>query len=374
LLALANPESERVARLQEALSRLGRAPASVLAWREFLPDPTSLERHRADALRIESPGEDALVERMLIAKGADEPDADFAAPRLARRDALALDDDRGRILFPRQRYLGFRAALREIEALGLPAMNAPRDIATMGDKPSCHRALTAAGVPRPRVVGTPRSFDELVDCMRREGCPRVFVKLANGSSGSGVAAYCSDGRRHIVDTTVERVAGEGHEGPALYNSTRVRRLTDESEVRALFDALCQEGVIVEQWIPKAGIGGHVFDLRVVVIAGRACHTVVRTSPTSITNLHLGRANRRGDLDAARERLGDGAWSAALDVAERSLRPFPSSFYAGVDVLVTARGRAYVAEVNAFGDLLRRERHEGRDTYEAELRTFAGAPA
>ena len=44
-------------------------------------------------------------------------------------------------------------------------------------------------------------------------------------------------------------------------------------------------------MPKAGLAGHVFDLRVVVIAGRARHAVVRMSRGPMTNLHL--LNRRG---------------------------------------------------------------------------------
>jgi len=366
LVALANAESERVARLQEALVRLGRRAASVVTWEEFLADPRSLAAANADVIRIESPGENARVERLLIAKGAEQTDERFDAPRIVASGALALPEDRGRILFPRQRYLGFRAALREIEAMGLPAMNAPHDIATMGDKPACHERLARAGVPRPRVIGVSSSFDELVDSMHRAEIPRVFVKLANGSSGSGVAAFSSDGRRHLAETTVEVADGGAR---SLYNSTRVRRIGDLGAVRALFDSLCREGVIVEEWIPKAGVGGSVFDLRVVVIAGRACHVAVRSSPTPITNLHLGRANKRGDVAAARARLGDHGWSTALAVAERALAAFPASFYAGADVLVTSRGRACIAEVNAFGDLLRRERFDGRDTYEMELSSY-----
>jgi glutathione synthase/RimK-type ligase-like ATP-grasp enzyme len=357
LLALANPESERVARLQAAAARLGHTPAEIVSWETFLRTPGVLGARSFDVLRIESPGENAQVERLLIAKGAGESDHRFDAPRISRTAALALPDDRGRILFPRQRFLGLRAALREIDSLRVTTMNAPRDIETVGDKPSCHERLVAAGVPRPAYLGTPRCFDELIESMRSRTRLRVFVKLANGSSASGVAAYQTDGRRHMVQTTV---------APGLYNSTRVRRLTELAEVRAFFDALCREGVLVEEWIPKTGIGQHAFDLRVVVIAGRACHVAVRTSKTPITNLHLGHGNRRGDAAQVRARLGERVWSGVLETATRALAAFPDSLYAGVDVLITSRGRVCVAEVNAFGDLLRRESFEGRDTYEVEL--------
>jgi hypothetical protein len=45
-------------------------------------------------------------------------------------------------------------------------------------------------------------------------------------------------------------------------------------------------------MPKAGIDGRTFDLRVLVIAGRARHAVARLSRGPMTNLHL--LNERGD--------------------------------------------------------------------------------
>lgn len=367
-LILGHPGSERVRRFQAALARRALPLADVLPWAELLARPGALEARLAPGtlLRVESPGEDAAVQRLLLARGADEPDDRLDTPRLSAAGALALRDDPGRILFPRQLHLGFRSVLRAVEA-ALAArpdalvMNAPAEIAVMGDKPACHEMLAAAGVPRPRVLGTPRGFEELQALMERDRCPRVFVKLANGSSASGVVAYQTDGRRHLAITTVEQ------DGPRLYNSTRLRRYGTPAEVAELFDLLCREGVIVERWVPKAAVGDRTFDLRVVVIAGRARQVGVRTSPWPLTNLHLGGGNRRGAPAAARARVGEEHWAEALGVAERALACFPSSLYGGVDILVPADGRgACVAEVNAFGDLLRRTLHEGQDPYDAEV--------
>jgi hypothetical protein len=335
----------------------------VVGWDELLSNPGSLEgRLPAGALlRIDSPGESPPAERLLLALGAGERDERFEAPRLPRAQALALEDDPGRISFPRQRFLGFRAALRLLARLlrgrpDLRVMNAPADIVTMCDKPSCHERLARLGVPRPRLLGTPRSFDELAALMRASGTTQVFVKLANGSSASGVVAYRTSGTRHVAITTLER------DGATLYNSKRVRRY---DEVRPLFDLLCREGVIVERWVPKVSLAGRSLDLRVLAIAGRARHLVVRTSPTPITNLHVGGENRRLPVERLRASLGDERLRAALAVAVRAAAAFPASLYAGVDVLVTA-GAALVAEVNAFGDLLRHTTDEGQDPWEAEL--------
>jgi hypothetical protein len=152
----------------------------------------------------------------------------------------------------------------------------------------------------------------------------------------------------------------------LYNRLRVNHYTDERQVAAIVDRLGADGLHVERWFPKAGHDGRVFDLRVVVIAGRAGHVVARTSRTPLTNLHLG--NARGDLAALRSAIGAERWAAAMAVAERAAACFPGSLHAGVDLMLgPGFERVAVAEVNAFGDLLPGVLDErGRDTYAAEV--------
>ena len=97
----------------------------------------------------------------------------------------------------------------------------------------------------------------------------------------------------------------------------------------------------------------------------AAHVVVRTSRGPITNLHLD--NRRGDLKATQEAVGEPAWQQALRLAESAARCFPGCHYVGVDVMIGASGRkAAIAEVNAFGDLLHHERWSGQDPWELEV--------
>jgi hypothetical protein len=146
---------------------------------------------------------------------------------------------------------------------------------------------------------------------------------------------------------------------------------DWREIAELIDALCRHRVHVEQWLPKAGFDNRTFDLRVVVIAGRACHTVARLSRSPMTNLHL--LNERGDEDAVRERVGRAAWDAAMLDCERAMECFPESLYAGIDLLFTSDYRRQaVIEVNAFGDLLPGVFWQGQETYAAELRAMVGA--
>jgi hypothetical protein len=61
---------------------------------------------------------------------------------------------------------------------------------------------------------------------------------------------------------------------------------------------------VEEWVPKAGIADHTFDLRIVTIAGQPRHTVLRLSKAPMTNLHLGA--HRGALQEVRSRMAEAA--------------------------------------------------------------------
>lgn len=368
---VANPESRRVALFQAALRDLGLPTARLVAWADLLAGRADLtETVRAgDVVRIESPGKEFAVERALLALGADQPD-DPRYERLDRASVETLSFDKGAILFPRQWFLGLRAALALVarQLAACPPhrlMAAPDDILVMFDKRDCHARLLAAGVPVARALGPVRSYDELLDAMGRERCPRVFVKLAHGSSASGVVALQVGGGRQQATTTVE-LARSGDE-TRLYNSRRLRTYTDPGQIAQIVDALCRHGVHVEQWLPKAGIDGRTFDLRVVVIGGRPRHTVARLSRGPMTNLHL--LNARGELGPIVERMGHESWAAARRSCEAALACFPASLYAGIDLLIGTDFRHHaILELNAFGDLLPGLLWEGEDTYTSEIRS------
>lgn len=363
------PESRRVTLFQAALARLGRPPAQVLSYLDLLNDriDLSLIVREGAILRIESPGKDFDVERALLARGAsieDDPNYD----RLSSAAVAGLAFDRGRILYPRQWYLGYRSLLQKIseQLARCPEhrlMNRPDDIAVMFDKPLCHRRLGEFMVPVPQALGSYGSYEELREAMRRRSVYRVFLKPAHGSSGSGVVAYQTDGERYQATTTVEMVCKGGE--TLLYNSRRLRVYKDLREITTLIDALCRHRVHVERWAPKAGIDGRTFDLRVLVIGGRARHTVARLSAGPITNLHL--LNRRGDIELVRRRLGTAGWETAMKTCERAAAAFPRSFYVGVDLLVLPCFKRFLtAEVNAFGDLLPDLFFIEQDVYTTEI--------
>src|SRR5262245_12151275 len=374
-VVIGNPGGRGVELFQAALADLGLPAAQVISYLDLISGEDAAPRSVRDGtvVRIESPGRDFNVERELIAAGADFADGDKRYDYISTRAARNLMFERGRIHYQRQWYLGYCAALRLIErqlAECAPhrLMNSPAEIALMFDKIACHQLVGSSGAPLARSLGDVNSFDDLVERMTAQNCFRVFVKLAYGSSASGVIAYQTDGRRHQATTTVETLRRDGE--LCLYNSRRIRVYRDWREIAELIGALCRHRVHVEQWLPKAGFDNRTFDLRVVVIAGRARHTVARLSRSPMTNLHL--LNDRGDLNAIREGIGQARWDAAMRNCELAMECFPESLYGGVDLLFTPDYRRQaVIEVNAFGDLLPGVFWQGQDTFTSELLSIIG---
>ncbi|MDX3098571.1 STM4014 family protein [Streptomyces sp. ME01-24h] len=351
-----NPGNRRTTLFAAAVLAAGYPAPRVLAWRDVLRGDHAFVP--GEFVRLDSPGEDAEVDRLL--RGAEDP---------ARVEGTALW------------YRRFTAAVREVAVAARRAGAVPSadagDIAVLFDKRRCHARLAAAGVPVPPALDGPpvQGWAELKERLRAARISRAFLKPAHGSSASGVVALATAGPGRVKATTSVETTGDGR----LFNSLRVREYRTEPEVAALVDALAPDGLHVERWVPKASQHGRAADLRVVVVAGRATHAVVRTSPHPMTNLHLGGA--RGDLDAARAaiRAAGGDFGDVLATAERAAACFPGTLCVGVDVLPATGWRRFaVGEVNAFGDLLPRltglpgSAAEGLDTYAAQVAALPAA--
>ncbi|MFJ3922056.1 STM4014 family protein [Streptomyces sp. NPDC090022] len=361
LVVVGNPEGRRVALFQAAVRAAGLAPARVLAWRDVLRGQLVL--HPGETVRIDSPGEDPAVERLL--RGV--------------RDTTRVE---GSALWYERFTTAVEAVADAARAAGATLLNRPEDVAVLFDKRRCHAALERAGVPvPPSPTSGPhappvRGWDDVRALLARPGLRRAFVKPAHGSSASGVLAVeTSAGGRVRATTSVERAAG-GH----LHNSLAVRRYEDEGEIAAIVDALAPDGLHIERWLPKPTLYGRSVDLRVVVVAGRATHAVVRAGRGPLTNLHLG--GRRGELRDAVDAVhaAGGRWADVLAVCERAADAFPGTHCVGVDLLPSAHWRKFaVGEVNAFGDLLPGLTGlpdgpaAGLDTYAAQVATLHPAP-
>ena len=369
-VVLGNPDNRRTTLFQSALQEAGLPAAHVISYRDVLRGKLDLSEELAQfagngVLRIESPGEDHDVERRLIALGARGKRGlpGTSVGEISPESALRLREDRGRVRHVRQWYAGFSSLLDDVEQAlqtipGIMVQNHPAAIRLLFDKPGCHQFLAASGVSVAPSLPPIHSYEELREAMKSAGWSRVFVKLAWGSSSSGVVAFSTVGGRPLAITSLELVRRRGE--ARFYNNLTLSRYHKESDLRAIFDFLGREGVHVEQWLPKATQGGRNYDLRVVTFAGKACHTVVRTSLSPLTNLHLG--NRRGDLSLVRQAAGE-RWSIVTDLCEQAAKAVPDALYVGWDVLVTPGfRRAVILEGNAFGDLLPNVVHEGFSTY------------
>ncbi len=343
LTVVGNPRSRRVTLFAAAAVRAGLPEPDVLAWRD-VASGAPLRLRPGTLVRIESPGEDAEVDRLL--RGA------------------AVPAEHGEIVGAAARHAGFGQALHRSAATaggqGARLLADPAEILVMFDKNACHARLLAADVPVPAALpGTPASWAQLRSWLDGAGWRRVFVKTRHGSSASGVIALqLGGGGRILATTSVELDRGR------LFNSLRVRHYRDERDIAAIVDGLAPDGLHVQRWLPKAGLDGRVVDLRVVTVAGQPSHVVVRGSRSPMTNLHRGGV--REDLCALRAAAGP-HYAAGLDTCRAVAACFPGSLYTGVDLMFAAGWRSHaVAEVNAFGDLLPGLLVDGRDTYDAEI--------
>ncbi|MFF5452159.1 STM4014 family protein [Streptomyces sp. NPDC012950] len=348
------PAGRRVAFFQDALRSAGLPGARVVSWPDVLRGRARFAA--GETVRLDSPGEDPEAD--LLLRGVGDPTRVEGTGRWYGRFTAAV--------------AGLAGSAGEAGAV---LVDDPAELPVLFDKRLSHGRLRAAGVPVPAsptsgaAAPAVRDWADVRALTAGAGMRRVFVKLAHGSSASGVLAVETNGAGRVRATTsVERdPAGR------LFNSLRVRRYTSEREVAAIVDALAPDGLHVERWLPKAVQDGRAADLRVVVIDGRATHAVLRTSRSPLTNLHLGGA--RGDLDAARAAIAaaGGRWTDALEVCERAAAAFPGTRCVGVDLLPASGWRRFaVGEVNAFGDLLPRLTGlpgggaEGLDTYAAQV--------
>ncbi|WP_406728968.1 STM4014 family protein [Streptomyces sp. GD-15H] len=344
-----NPENRRITLFADAVRAAGLPAPRVVPWVAVLRSDGA-DFPADEIVRLDSPGENPEVDRLL-------------------RDA----QDPTRVEGSARWYARFTRATRGLR--GGVRLDDPDELAVLFDKRRCHATLAAADVPVPwsptsgAAAEPVRGWDDVRALMRRHRMPRLFVKLAHGSSASGVLAVESSADGRIRATTSVELAPEG----ALFNSLKVRRYERERDIAAIVDALAPDGLHLERWLPKASLRGRVTDLRIVVVAGRATHAVVRTSSSPLTNLHLG--GSRGDLDAVRDavRAAGGRWTDVLALCERAAACFPHTLCVGVDLLPAIGWRRFaVGEVNAFGDLLPRltglpgSGAEGLGTYAAQI--------
>jgi hypothetical protein len=367
-----DPADDRVRGYAAELLAAGAPQPIVLDYRAWLADP---ERAAASVpvgahVRLESPGCHPSTYCALLARGAAAAEAE-GAPRVSARRARSLRLTHGALGWPRQWFLGLADLLRGMrsalaERAARPSID-PAAVILAFDKERARRLLAGGGLPVPPSPGGIGGFGELEQRMER--MPRVFVKLAHGSAASGVVAVARSRQGIRAWTTVE--VTRGRDGVALFNTRRIRRLGSAAEVADVIDALAPHGVVVEGWVPKAGHGRRCFDLRVVAIAGRSRHAVVRWSETPITNLHLG--CERSGADGLRAAMGEARWAALTGSVEQVAARFGRPLHLGLDIAITPGRRHVILEVNAFGDFIRGALDRGQTPHRAEVEALVRGP-
>ncbi|QKS56817.1 STM4014 family protein [Paenibacillus barcinonensis] len=419
LLLIGNPDNRRTSGLQEARERMGMCPAVVLSYEKLLrtwrQGGTLAELVKSSLLssapliRLDAPGEDWHVERGLLHLGATENEMCsnqisgatglelagiesvvtnvlsssppmIGQEMLSAEACLTLKQQWGRIYAPAQWFRGWKACLERIRVEAREVWpdvrfwNEPEDIGLMFDKRACQRHLARHGISVPPLLSSSQPVtcrETLRAAMEDSRMHRVFVKLACGSGASGVVAYQMNPRTgaEIATTTVGMEAVRGKN--IFYNEGKLRKYTSPDEIGILMDWLCAEGAQIERWMPKATLGQHVYDIRQLVAAGQAGHAIMRLSRTPITNLHL----RNERMLPAEAGVSEQHMSMIQQAAQQTMMTFPESWSAGIDVMLTGgmNPRAYVLDVNPFGDLLYRVQHHGLNTYEWQMMLLRKEP-
>jgi hypothetical protein len=349
-IILANPDSKRWLAYQRDLLAFWRErritpELQLVPWSSIIPRDGDLDGlagfDRPAPVRLESPGRDFEVMKLLLQAGA----------RDAGEDERAWGDvpyQKGRLLRPGLLHRGFCRVLRGLRRAfdarpHLTPLACPLAVAELFDKNATSDRLRAAGIPCPPSLpplppDTPP--DRLLTELREHRWPTAYVKLATGSSATGIAVV------HALDEAAWAVTSVVRIGSEFYNSRRLRRVCGV-ELESVLAFLLREGTCVQRGIPMAQIDGQNFDVRVVMLYGRPAFTIFRLSSQPMTNLHLG--GRRGQPDACRAAVPTRAWLDALDDCTAAAQLYPCAAV-GVDLLFE-RGclRHYILELNAFGD-------------------------
>lgn len=353
IVVLGPSGGRRLAALAEAAKRQGVDAVVPINYAEFVQQPAAFAATLTPQtwLRFESPDENVPAFRALYAAGAGQA-LKLGYPVLSGTALESALTKRGMLGSPAQIAFGLEHLLGQAATIATDKKavlaSDPGDVMLSYDKLACKAHLADHGIAGPRILEQPEDFEHLMQILNTTKGRRLFVKIRHGSGGAGTLALAAGPQGQVVCYTALKTGS----GTGVFASKKMRKLTEHAVIRTIVEAIIPLGVLVETWVPKAGIDGRVCDLRLVAIRGANPFCVLRMSHSPITNLHLDA--ERGSVDLLWRRMSAKGQAKVMASAKAVLAAFPKTQMLGLDIAVLNDYRRHVVlEVNAFGDHIRR---------------------
>lgn len=351
ILLIADTKGRRAEHFIKAMEKL-EISYIFLPWKEFLLNRDKIEGLCSEdtIIRIEPPEKDIELYREFLKLGDSS----------RQWDNIDLTDFK--IVSPSIWYKGFSLIMNELKEKNLKFMNHPEDILVMMDKKKTYEKLKDSmdGFSLAKSIENISSYEELKKRFGTKGA-KVFIKLRYGSGGIGVIAYEYNPilKRERAYTTLKESKG------SFYNTYKVSKYTSSEKIKPLIDWVISEGAHIEEWITKPRLKEKRFDVRGIYINGRLAYSLARLSTTPITNLHLKNERIAGDEVFTLEQK-----TRIEKALIGAMKSFPKSFYSGTDIIITEE-KAYIIDVNPFGDLMHHLLESEENLYVKELKGILG---
>ena len=351
-ITIGSPDARRVQFWEAALQQYN-CKHQVITYQQIIEN-YFLKITEPTTIRLASTGEDFELGKIIMGMGG-------------YSDAHLLSFEKG-LIYPNDFwYKGFCVLLKKIENFTLQnplvkTMNSPAAIQLAFHKLKCQQFLNQKNISTPKIIlDKVLDYDSLIEKMEAENIHQVFIKPYHGSSASGVMALRQSNGRQMLYTTIHLQGGK------MYNHLKLQKYNSLLDIKTIINKMVPSGLLVEEWIRKKTFQEKSVDFRILVINGKAVFVVPRMSPHFITNLHLG--NEKGNIEAVEKVWGSDVIKKAKDLAIQAVDEIDGLFYAGVDVAISQKGKSYILEVNAFGDMLLNISKGGLNTYEYELKEW-----